>query len=159
MAGPTQPPEITIKDLLEDEWDSSNTHGVTPQIHTGDYNDRWGGPQISILESDEGPLGGGTTGRRATDPTGSGGVSIVIGDIDVVAWAHNEFESISTGAERLAYSMSEEVRRILRNNELSPGHGLDWITFKSRVKRMDTRANPTLYRYDCRVTYKYEDRP
>lgn len=159
-------PKLVIRDLLDDNWDPSNTSidGKTPdkpRIHTGWFNGSpgWGDkPQISLTNAVESPLGGGTTGFNFTKPDGSGPGKTMLGSVDVVCWAHQDmYEGVN--AKTLTFEFSEECKRIIKNNLFPSSVDVEWLSWIGRVERVDVDANPTLFRYDCEIDYLYFDRP
>lgn len=153
----SEEPAVRIRDLLEDNWDASNTSSITPKIHTGWFNNGWGDtPQVTITNPDENTFGGGDTGFIATEASGAGPVQAYVGTLMVVGWAHHEMND--QNPKSLVFEFSEEIKRIISNN-LFDVQELEWVSFVGKERRVDVNADPTLFRQDCEVRYFYYRRP
>lgn len=158
MSGLPQDPKITILNLFEDNWDNTNTSLASdPVFNTGWVNRAIQTPQVTILEPQEVPSSGGTTGFRAIDPTGAGPIKSMLGRILVICWSDREMSSVNP--KKLTWEMSEEVKRITKANLLSIGNGLEWVSWMGREERVDAGMEPPLFRYDNELNYYYFDRP
>lgn len=159
-------PKLVIRDLLDNNWDTTNTSIDSlspnkPRIHTGWFNGAEGWydiPQISVTNADENPLGGGETGFSFIVPDGSGPGKSMLGNVDVVCWAHQDMYD-GVNAKTLTYEFSEEVKRIIKANLFPSDPDIEWLSWAGRVERVDVDAEPPLFRYDCEVRYFYFDRP
>lgn len=157
----TADPKLTIRDLLIAQWVPGNTsYASVPRIHTGWINMSWDEPQITVTDPLEFPSGGGETGFRGIN-SGSGlGSKAMLGNVTVGCWSYRDEESanaaISTvNPKVITFEMAEEVRRIIGNNLLTAGGGLEWVSWTSKTERVDQRADPVLFRYDNEVRYYY----
>lgn len=151
-------PAISIRDLLANNWDSSNTSiSSDPDIHTGWFKGAPGHgdtPQVSLIQSREDDFEGGDTGFFAQGAENL--VQAFTGQVLAVCWAHHDmFDGVNP--KTLTFEMSEEVRRILKANTFAITD-LEWVSWVGRVKRVDVDAEPTLFRQDCEVRYFYFDR-
>lgn len=150
-------PKLSIRDLLADNWDNTNTViSEDPLINTGWFNHSWENrAQVTITAPDEEPLAGGATGYSGISAAGEG-LKIMVGTMDVECWAHEKmYGSLAQGEyKQLAYDMSEEVKRIVDTNTLTTSD-LEWVSWAGRRELVDTDADPVLYRYRCLVDYEY----
>jgi hypothetical protein len=152
-------PAIKIRELLVDDWnDASTAYGEMPRVVTGWVeNDDWDKPHICLLMPDESPDSGGNTGFRGMQVNGKP-MKRMIGSIVVACLSHEDVPDMNTDAETLVYQMSEEVKRIINQHYLSPGDGINWISFIGRRSVMDTVRRPIIFRQDCDIRYSYDDR-
>lgn len=143
-------PKLTIRDLLKDNWNAANTSGVTPDVHTGHWNQEANNPQVTVTDPTE------DIDLRGTDPSGAGLVRWMLGGVLVGCWSTRDASSVNP--KQLTVEMSEEVDRIVTANRFG-NTDLAWLEWRGREEFVDSRAEPTLYRYDCEVAYQLERRP
>lgn len=157
---PTLPkdPILTVYDFLVAGWNSANTSGVTPKIHTGWFNVNWKTPQVTVTDLREFPVSGGVTGFRSIDSLGNG-AKLMIGNMTVGVWSHVDDNS-NINPKQLTFEMSEEVKRIVKANMLPNigTTGLQWLSWIGRRRVVDTSEEPILFRYENTVSCMYEDR-
>lgn len=157
MPGLTEDPILTIRDLLIANWNPANTSGLTPRIHTGSFNHSWAEPQVAILDPSEFPAGGGQTGFRGIESTTGNGVKFMIGNVTVGGYSHDEDNS-GTNPRILRFEISEEIKRIIKDNLYPVGGDLCWLSWTGRASRTDPDAEPVLFWYDTFISYMYIDR-
>lgn len=154
-----QAPELTIRDLLRTNWDSTNT-SITydPDISTAWYQGEKDTPQVTVTNPDENPVRGGQTGYAAADGTGKGGVQEVGGTLQVDCWCDSEVEP-DEGAKKVSYELAEEVTRIVMANQ----HSATDLRLISPGRRTfvppDPDESPPVMHNNVSVQYIYEDRP
>lgn len=127
---PRQPREWLLLNLLEQNWDATNTFGLTPDISFGNWNEAKAQPQVTIPQPDEGPIGGGDTGYDAFDSGGGIPHQTVDGVLDVDVWARDrDLGGASTDAAAKYCSGDKdgstpgvvaEIQRIVRANADRP---------------------------------------
>jgi len=149
-------PIVTIVSLLRDNWDSSNTGGATPSVHTGWYGVDSKKHQITITNSDESEITGSATGYSGI---GSGSPNkfisgIALGNTWVTRPEAKEHTSISN-PKKLSWVCSEEIERILRNNATTPGGDLDEVGMVTRSKIVEPDKDPTVFRWETEIGYTY----
>lgn len=154
-----QDPVLTIKDLVKDNWDNSNTAiSYDPDIHTGWHQEEANNPQVTASNPEESPIRGGATGYAAMDPTGSGGVQELDGTVNVDCWSDREVES-GVNPKQLTFEFTEEVKRIVKANQHS-ATDLRVIAYGGRTfVPPDSDENPPVFHYNVPVGYLYEERP
>jgi len=141
-------PKLEIKNLLEDEdnWDASNTSGITPEFSTGWWDDNNDLPQVTVTNDDETPEPLTTTGQTHI---GSNDDQNMSGRMDVNVWANRNSSDVNP--KKLAKQFRDEARRIILNN-LSPS-GFNWIGWRGSTDMTDTDRTPVTYRKVCEVSY------
>lgn len=150
---PVSDPKISVRDLLDNNWDHSNTViSEDPLIHTGWFNHDWSGrAQVTVTDADEDAIGG-ATGFSGISASGEG-LQIELGQMFVGCWAT---DPMYDGAhfKQVAYDLSEEVKRIVLDNTFGISD-MQWVAWKGRRDVIDRDADPILYRYECTVVYQY----
>lgn len=153
-------PAETLMHLLRNEWDPTNTHDITPRVHTGWYDYGAGGQQVTITNPREVPVnaGTGTTGWTAMG-SGGRGVQLIAGEIDINTWPGTR-DDTDVNPKALSSAMKNEVKRILADhdhgiingepvyNSLAPG---------PRRRFVDTEGPSAIYRWEVTAMYTYHD--
>ena len=112
---PTVEPKVSIMDLVEENWNSENVSGITPDFHTGWWNPHSGATQLTFTGDDEAFHG--ESGYGAIEGGGGGPVQIVNGVMFANCWAfRSEGVGGSTNPKKIVYEMAKEVRRIILAN-------------------------------------------
>lgn len=149
-------PVITIMDLLDDNWNASNTSSVTPSIHSGWIDTEANSPQVTVSNLDEGPIFGSDAPFSGIKPDGSGAVQDFNGTVQTNCWSSRELSS--TNPKKLCWEFSEEVRRIVDANRLT-ATDLDFIGFQDRNFIVDTQSEPAIFRMQCFVQFGHKEMP
>lgn len=148
MATQIQDPKISIKDLIDNNWDTSNTSiSSKPTITTGWWDNSNENPMVTISGAEESPIGGGTTGFSGIEPTKE-----LEGSLQVDCWSDRNATTVNP--KKLTFEFSDEVKRIIDENH-DQATDLRYVTFLGRQERPDASETPTLYRYICTVGYDY----
>lgn len=129
-----EPREQLVLDLLDAEWDPSNSFGATPTITYGWYDDPPTRPYINVLQPQEDALGGGETGFDGMNtaqgkPTQTRAVVVPVHAFAV----HDELDDASTshpreyltgsadrGTGAITGGVTGEVHRIVGENSVEP---------------------------------------
>jgi len=116
--------EKLLLDLLRDNWNSSNTYGLTPDISFGWFDERKDQPQITIPQPDEGPINGGSTGYSGLNPTTGELHQDRTGTIDVNIWTEystlRDSSATSDNPRQYNAAVKEEMFRIVREHGFNP---------------------------------------
>ena len=151
---PITDPKVKIKTLLDGNWNSANTNGLTPKVHTGWYNSAWADmPQVTITNPVYTVRNGGETGITAI----GGNATLVrfqVCTLDVDCWATREGTGVNP--KDLTYNMSNEVRRIIEANMFSDSE-LELLTWLGMNEQVDTRVQPVVFRYNNSVRLMWKD--
>lgn len=157
-------PKVVVRSLLLDEWDDSNTHGLTPDIRTGWRDADLDAPQVTVGPDDENALG--DTGFSGMNPDGSGPTATVRGIVQVNAWATRS-ATPDVNPKSAVDAFTDEVRRIVRDHYLIADHptvdasNYRYISYLGREFMPETPQDPeaeTMYRYLVEVRFEYQDR-
>lgn len=109
-----------LLDILQVEWEESNTFGLTPDITFGWFDDDKDIPQLTIGQPEESPTGGGETGFSGLGVDGP--TQRIVGTIDTDAWCRpGDLKQASTRNPRQYNSaVADEVQRILEDYNDKP---------------------------------------
>lgn len=152
-----QEPSITIRDLLRDNWDNSNTSiSSDPDIDTGWWDFNSDSPQVTLAGGEDSPVGGGQTGWSGINSVGDP-VQEMDGSVQIDCWANRR--SASVNPKTLVYEFAEEVRRIIYNNAKNPGNDLRFLKWMGRSNQPDVGGDPIRYRQRCLVGFDWFDEP
>jgi len=149
-------PAITIRNLLKNNWESSNTSNSTPKIHTGWWSESSKKHQLTITNPEESEATGSETGYSGIGPDGPN--KFFSGIIYSNVWATREQTEKFTSIEnpkQLTWLISEEIDRILTEYYDNPGGDLDIVGLVDRNRRVDPEKDPTVYRFECVIGYVY----
>lgn len=151
-------PTLTVHDLLNNNWDNSNTSvSYDPNIHTGWVDTEASTPQVTVSTADELAAPGNQTPFSGIDPSGAGPTQDISGTLHANCWSSWNWES-DVNPKKLTFEFAEEVERIVTNNQLSAAD-LQYIGYGGRRFLVDENVEPTVFRYDVTVEYFYENRP
>lgn len=166
---PTQiaDPNVTVKNLIRDNWDASNILGtITPDFHTGWYNHGSNVTQLTFPfgSPDDSPIGGGDAGYTGIEGGGSGPVQDRAGTLFPVAWAHREMDDVQSAGlgagqvKDLVYQFYQEVDRIITNNATGLGD-LESLAVLGVSRGADNEFSPVAYRVDMVIGYTWRKFP
>jgi len=154
MADPT----LTIRNLLKNNWDNTNTSlSSDPAIHTGWIDREASSPQVTVTSAEESPISIGQSPFSGIVPDGSGPTQEIGGTVMIDCWSSREMES-SVNPKQLTFEFSEEVKRILKGN-LTSATDLRYIGYQGRRFMTDPDAEPVVFRYSVTAWYVYQERP
>jgi hypothetical protein len=154
MVSSVQEAPVVIRDLLDNNWDSTNTQSIKPTIVTGWWNETRDQNMVTISGTDETAIGGGRTGYFGTQ-SNAGPVKDIDGSAQIDCWSDaDQFTTSSTSAKNLVWDFSEEVKRIITNNtiKISEFRYLSWM---GRTELPSLDESPTVERQSCNVSYSY----
>lgn len=157
-----QDPKITILDLLDPSnggnWDNSNTSiSYDPDFHTGWRNEDATNPEVTVsLNEGEGPIGGGDTGFSFVTTNGAG--ADWSGTIRVNCFSDRDVES-SVNPKKLTWEFSEEIIRIVLDNQLSATDLRLIAPFTKIENAPDSDSDPAEFHYVQPVGYVREVSP
>jgi hypothetical protein len=117
---PSKEINVAVMELLEDNWDASNTSADSaPKFHTGIYDEDANKPQVSVTTVSETPIGGGETGYSYLSAGGSQGGQDRDGVVDVGLWAdRRDVQAVNAAhPKKLTYEFHREVNRIVMDNQ------------------------------------------
>lgn len=156
--------EKLVLDLLEDEWNASNTFGATPHISYGWFDESKTVPQVTIRQPEESPVDGGNTGYSHIGPDGDPGQTIG-GTVQVHVWSSSDrldqAGASTSNPREFNERCCEEVQRIVTANAASPtnpstgAQPVSSIAYDGRdpVPEPD---RPNVFHYRALVRYGYE---
>lgn len=146
-------PKMSIKDLLKDNWEATNTSGVTPNIHTGWYDLKSNTPQVTVTNSSEVAVSGGVTGYFGIATNGAP-AQYWEGSMMVDCWTTREASSVNP--KQLTFEFKEEIKRIIQAN-YGVVTDLDWIAWLGGPELVDDKQSPVVYRLAGTVRYGFLD--
>jgi len=162
---PREPREQLLLHLLRDNWDASNTLGVTPDISFGWFRDEADQPQAAVGQPEESPLGGGETGYSHISPDGRPGQTLA-GTIDIHVWStpqRLEAQGASTNNPRqFNERCCEEIQRIISNHAsrpVNPDSGnqpVDVLAYDGRAPAPEPDYDDRFH-YIATAAYGYDD--
>lgn len=143
-------PVVTVKELLEDNWDASNwSDAGSPNIHFGWYHAQATSPQITVTAESQDPVT-----NAAVTADGERVIQENIGEMNCDCWSTRDVST--TNPRQLTYEMAAEVTRIVNENYLT---ATDLRFVKAGQRRFIQpylREEPTAFRYRQKVIYVYE---
>ena len=154
MPVPTVDPTISIKNLVVTNWVPGNIVGtLTPDFHTGWWNPKSIGAQVTFTGKDESFEG--VAGYNAIEGGGGGPVQITNGVLFVNCWAYRDEGAGGANPKQVVYDMAEEIRRIVLANYNSVTN-LDFVSILG-ISTVDPEANktPMVFRKAVTVGFKW----
>jgi len=162
---PREPREDLVLELLRDQWDPSNTFGVTPDISFGWFREEASQPQVTVGQPEESPANGGETGYSHISADGDPGQTIA-GTIDVHVWSTPDrlgAQNASTKNPRQYNERCcEEIQRIVGENASRPtnpdtgNQPVSFISYDGRIPVPEPDFDDRFH-YTAPVAYGYED--
>lgn len=154
MVTSTSEPVVTIKNLLEDNWNSSNTSNITPKFKDGFIEKRIERPLITVSGAEESPIDGGQTGFVGIQ-SGKGPAKLMDGTLQVDCWDDQDNRRTdSVNAKIVVYEFSEEIKRIT-TEEVFNAQDLRYISWIGRTQQPDATESPTVFRQQCLIRFGY----
>lgn len=133
-------PNVIVRDLLADNWDSSNVDETfkTAWIGTGWFDEDQPNAQVTLTGVSE------DTSPTAIVPDGSGLSSWVDGVLDCNVWVPYDRESYTSAgvAKGFRWDLVREVHRIIENNQTGTTDD-SGDTELTRLETGNIRRNPT----------------
>lgn len=156
MSNPKDP-ILLILELLEDNWDSSNTSSITPKFGVGWYETEASSTQVIVAQHpDEYSLG--ATGVDGLSGSGSPNQRIR-GLIFVEVFVEEPVSDDGTAyiPEALAYVFVREIRRIIMANFNNvQADGYDYVTYSGMNRIVPSEDDhPISTRYSVRLGYQW----
>lgn len=152
-------PKIQLRDLLLDEWNTSNTSlSDRPRVHTGWYDYKNPVPQVTITNKEESTVNGGDTGISAGTGTGKPAQHRA-GTILVNGWSGTREELRGEGPndtdinpKQMAYELGKEIVRITLNYDID-----DFLSIAPDTVRelADSDAPEIVFREECVIRFVY----
>lgn len=142
-------PLITIKNALINNWNSTNTSGITPDIMIESPDNVGTVPAdgvVAIGNYDSNPINGGDTGYDGMSSNGP--TQTIIGSADVNTIVTS---TASVDPQLLTTEFSEEVKRVLTENAIKTDLAI--IGWGGKLEGNETDINPIWYRYICEATF------
>lgn len=164
MAGDfREPREDLVLQLLQADWNKSNTFGQTPKITFGWFNEDAGNAQVTVAQPEESPIDAGDTGYSHISADGNPGQTIG-GTIQVHVWSRKEDLSGASTDNPRQYNerCCEEIKRIAGANAVSPtnpdtgNQPVDSLAYDGRVP-VPEPDRPSVFHYRATVRYGYDD--
>lgn len=151
-------PQITVVNLLKDNWDNSNTTDAStdPAINTGWWNEPPDDFQVGVTNKDESAQG--DTGYSGIDPTGSGPIKEMDGLLLTTCWVKYDTDAF-TNPKRLRFEMGEEVQRIIGNNTTGKDSIDRYISVDGPQETVLQDTSPTVLGHQFTITYGYQRTP
>lgn len=161
-----EPREKLVLDLLQDQWDSTKTYGITPSITYGWFNEDKSVPQVTVPQPEEGPVNGGQTGYASMSGDGSGPSQQIAGACIVHLWARSDDVSGANAAAGenprnwLSYAL-EMLHKILDDNAVRPTNPstgeqpVEYVSYGEPAPAHDTNRTPTVYHLVVPVNFGY----
>lgn len=154
-------PSVIIRDLLANQWDSSNVDGTfdTAWIGTGWWDEETPNPQITLSGMTE------TRDPTGIDPNGGGFTSWVDGAVDCNVWIPNDRDATGgVNPKQHRWQLDSEIQRIIRANSTgttdSDGYPqltrLDLGEARYFVEESDS---PVVFRATVPIGYAWHARP
>jgi hypothetical protein len=160
----TTEPRIELVGLFDDgnRWDTSNTSfDFVPHIHEGEYNrNKPSEPQVAIEDDGPEPVDGGQTGLAGIPQSQNGkATQHMRGEPTIHCYSdRNDKAAEQVGghepAKKIADEISEEVKRIVRNNMQNYGM-FHLLTWHGKSRNIETGVSETLVEFACNIRYWY----
>lgn len=146
---------VIIKELLEDNWDNTNTAiNSDPEITTGWWTESRSENMVTVSGQSENAIDGDRTGYFGYQ-SGNGPAKLMNGLLQVDCWSDAEqFETSTTNAKDVVYDFSEEVKRIITNKTFTVDN-LRFASWLGRVEQPALNESPVLERQSCDIRYGY----
>lgn len=161
-------PKRVLAELLNDEWDASNTLGVTPEIRTGWRDSDLPAPQVTVGTDEESPIT--PTGFSGMSGSGGGPTATIRGTVQVNTWVSREVTD--ENPKQLSSEVSKEIKRVVRENLNPSTHAfgisgltaenyryISWLGREFLPTEPSENESPVVYRYLCEIRYEYLDEP
>ena len=154
MPVPAIDTKIAFKDLIKGAWNDANiVAAVTPDFHTGWWNPKSLGPQVTFNTKSE--QFEGEAGYNAIRGDGSGPVQIANGTQFVNCWAYRDEGAGGPSPKRLVYDMGVEINRIVLANFQALAD-LDFISVLGITDvPPDRNADPIVFRTAVQLGFKW----
>lgn len=153
MPIPASEPKVLILALIKDNWIAANIAGtLTPAFHTGWWNPKSIGPQVTFTGGDEAYQGDSGYGAIGA----AGPVQIVNGQISANCWAsRSEGVAGSQNPKLITYDMANEIRRIVLANAVLVTD-LEYVSIIT-VNEIppETDVSPLTFRKNVTVGYNW----
>lgn len=139
-------PVVTVRQLLESNWNAANTQGITPTVTHGWYNRLRDKTKLMVTVT------GISEYERLATLSALGPGALFEGRLDVNAWATKDTTGGSALARKLVYQAREEISRIVRENQNSVADLL-WVKVVGRRPITDDDEESVIFRYLVEVSY------
>jgi hypothetical protein len=147
-------PEIEFYDLLQSNWDNTNTVlSSDPKFTTGWYEQGSTEPVVSVSTPEENEATGAASGYTSIKGDGTGPDSEVNGNILIDVWC-NENQA-SQNPKAVVHSLRNEVLRVINANYEATQYRN--IGHSSATKLVEDDQDPVMYRYQIEATYQYTE--
>lgn len=122
---PREATEQLVVDLLQDQWDKSNTYSLTPKITFGYFDSKdEGQPAVTVPQPTETPVGGGNTGYDGIDPQGGTPHQTVNAQMSIHIWTSLEdvrdSDATTNNPRQYNERAAQEIVRIVKDNAERP---------------------------------------
>ena len=163
-------PEYIVRDILQNNWDATNTASYDPSSEPGASN--WlpitlgwhessaPHPQVTLSNFSEGVVSGGTTEYSGVMGDGSGPFQDRDGSGLINVWVADEGDyNDDLNAERLTYAIRSEIERIAQ--EQATPDATDFLYFGTRWdgRTVDSDVSPAIHQSQLTCSYGYIKTP
>jgi len=146
-------PKVSIKDIIKNNWNASNTSSITPRIHTGWFDIKATTPQITVTDTSEVVEGGGVTAYTGISTNGTP-AKLWVGTAAVNIWVTRE--AVSINPKQCLFEMRKEIERIIKA-KYDDVSDLDYLSWKGGFEQVESDQSPVVYRFIGEVGYAYLD--
>lgn len=164
----TDDPKRVLAEVLKDEWDTTNTLGVDPDIRTGWRDSDLPGPQVTVGPDEESPTS--PTGFTGMKGDGSGPTATTRGTVQINTWTTHD--QTAENGKHLADRFKAEIKAVVRNNIYISNHNfaiadltaenyryISYLGAEFMPDEPDDDEDPIVFRYRVVVRYEYLDEP
>lgn len=161
-------PEVIVKNFIRDQWNSTNTLGVTPRIHLGWLDEEYNRPEVTVSNPDENTNNvpnAGSTGYVAINPADGNPHVDVLGTLHVNSWsdrprAETVADSTPSGdppnPRQFVFLCKLEVQRIIQANARGGDSSLSFLSYARSQAFVDDERDDTMFRRQVWVGYGYD---
>lgn len=144
-------PKLSIRNLIKNNWDASNTSDIIPTVSTGWFDTKNKTPQITVTNPTEVVFGGGPSGYTGMGSTPS---QYWDGSVNVDLWVTREDAGIkdAVNPKKFLFQMKKEVKRIIKA-KYQDISDLQFIVWRGGNEMVDTSMSPVAYRFAGEVGY------
>lgn len=151
-------PEVVVRNIIRDNWNTANTSGETFNVHHGWIDIEGDSLEVTVSDPND---------SAVTDTSGYAGINVngspsqdYQGTVSVNVWADRT--RTTQNPRKMAWEGREEVQRIIQTNHDAPGYdpiNIADLGAQRFVEGADDPGEVTIWRYMITVGFAYHVRP
>lgn len=173
-----KPPALMLRDMLVDNWDKSNTSGLTPakpphedaglSMNRGWYSTVDFDPHVALHAFREPVSSGGNSGYTGIDPSGDGPTQTRLGrgNCEIFAEGDSEYGTDEFDAPTMVFRIRQEIEDIIHaaeadntDRQVDPPDPWTHVSASQETVPNDTEVTPVVHRSRARANYSWEKTP